>query len=865
MEMEIDGSQSQSCSVIEANKPTNLDVLLTESPEDEKQDDSLQEDDDEEVVTEIEIEDMSTNYEENAWGQHIEEDGPDGVTFKSKTLRFEEILGTVKNTLSGKNQVNKVGTTSFKVISTQNKNSGVEYDMEVEHNCKEEDKCKYKDTKGKVVITVWGRNSHKECTLMINKHKKSKRSIVGITSTEIVKPFIDGLFNGEKVSEIVQFQNNTQRKHFKCSDCIRIFVREQDLKAHKTRIHIKSISKTLVLKDHRDVSNLTCVTCKKKFTRAVKMNNHNRRNHEESEQNYKCDSCKFKTSRSPEMNSHKRDIHKIKTMNISPNLKKLKPSVTESEHKSVKLVEQVENMDTSPPEVKEKNSDLIETDNSKNKNKIEEIIGKNNIVYKIPGDGLCAINATSAHIFEDESLGPTLRREMNKHIVKNQSYYINKGYCASINIPFERKIGNGPCVKFHDNDALYNWLDTSKKAIFMWSNSEDLLVIANMYKVDIKVITLFDDEKKRPSVNWIYPDKIMARQSVLTEGIVPTMTLLHKNDVHFDLVIDKSSRLAMEGNVRNQISVTTNDNEYLEKEADKPSESTDNDKDDCAKQIKELKFKVKELTVSHRKMEIEIKLSEERLKNKIEELEKYKQINKNFRDNEYTNSISETEKENNKNTDRMDVEVNMDDATKYKVTELYKKQNIEYNCTECDFQADESIILKKHINLKHNTKPTAEGTIKCFNCESQFTSHWNLMNHRKVDHVELTQTCKYNNIGKCKFDENTCWWKHTQNQKESIMSFKCSICNSVQETRKLLMLHKKHSHKEACKPCEKYLYSICNFKEHCWYLHERKPLISEAQNLETTPETAFQDFQLVINKKKPPSNQSVVGTYQTLL
>ena len=103
----------------------------------------------------------------------------------------------------------------------------------------------------------------------------------------------------------------------------------------------------------------------------------------------------------------------------------------------------------------------------------------------------------------------------------------------------------------------------------------------------------------------------MARQSVLTEGIVPTMTLLHKHDVHFDLVIDKSSRLAMEGNVRNRISVTTNDNEFLEKEADKPSESTDNDKDDCAKQIKELKFKVKELTVSHRKMEIEIKLSEE--------------------------------------------------------------------------------------------------------------------------------------------------------------------------------------------------------------------------------------------------------------
>ena len=59
------------------------------------------------------------------------------------------------------------------------------------------------------------------------------------------------------------------------------------------------------------------------------------------------------------------------------------------------------------------------------------------LIYSVSGDGLCAINAASAHIFEDDSLGATLRREMNKHNAKNQSYYINKGYSASTDVPFE--------------------------------------------------------------------------------------------------------------------------------------------------------------------------------------------------------------------------------------------------------------------------------------------------------------------------------------------------------------------------------------------------------------------------------------------
>ena len=426
-----------------------------------------------------------------------------------------------------------------------------------------------------------------------------------ITAKEIVKPLIDGLFNGSKVNDLLQIQRMSQSNKFKCTECKRIFVREQDLKTHQTRIHGKSNLRALVLKDNRDESNSTCIICNKKFTRAVKMDNHNRKNHEDSDQNYRCDSCKFKTSKSPEMSRHQRDIHKMKNKDSSPTMKKLKASHDEIDRQNNQPLAEIEIMDTSPPLINENEvSALKGNDSSKTEHKIEDIVGKYEIVYNVPGDGLCAINAAAAHIFEDESLGPTLRREMNKHIAKNQSYYINKGYFADVDSPFERKIGNGPDIKFHENGALYEWLDNSTEALFMWSDSVDLLVIANMYKVDIKVITVFNDSKRNPTINWIYPDTVMARQAVISGGTVPPMTLLHKDEIHFDLVINKSCRLAVEGNVRYRISVPTIDEEEKVEEEAKSDESNTNEVIDFAKEIKELKIRVKELTVSHKKWKL---------------------------------------------------------------------------------------------------------------------------------------------------------------------------------------------------------------------------------------------------------------------
>ena len=45
------------------------------------------------------FEEKGRKYEENSWGQHVESEGPDGFTFKSKKRDFEEIVEVIQKKL----------------------------------------------------------------------------------------------------------------------------------------------------------------------------------------------------------------------------------------------------------------------------------------------------------------------------------------------------------------------------------------------------------------------------------------------------------------------------------------------------------------------------------------------------------------------------------------------------------------------------------------------------------------------------------------------------------------------------------------------------------------------------------------------
>ena len=77
----------------------------------------------------------------------------------------------------------------------------------------------------------------------------------------------------------------------------------------------------------------------------------------------------------------------------------------------------------------------------------------------------------------------------------------------------------------------------------MWSDSEDLVVISDMYQVKIKIITSKGISDKNPSVNWIFPDREMERFAELKNVKQNDMVLLHDHDSHFNLIISKDSEL----------------------------------------------------------------------------------------------------------------------------------------------------------------------------------------------------------------------------------------------------------------------------------------------------------------------------------
>ena len=83
----------------------------------------------------------------------------------------------------------------------------------------------------------------------------------------------------------------------------------------------------------------------------------------------------------------------------------------------------------------------------------------------------------------------------------------------------------------------------------MWSDGVDLAVIADMYQVNIKIITMRNSEDKNPTVNWVYPEKTMEQFAELRNVELNDLVLLHEEDMHFNLIISKDSDLARLGSL----------------------------------------------------------------------------------------------------------------------------------------------------------------------------------------------------------------------------------------------------------------------------------------------------------------------------
>ena len=148
---------------------------------------------------------------------------------------------------------------------------------------------------------------------------------------------------------------------------------------------------------------------------------------------------------------------------------------------------------------------------------------------------------------------------MNNHLADRWSFYSKK-----ISFPYHRQVGvNGEFVRFEsgEEEQFCQFLRTPEAA-YLWSDSEDLQLMANLYQMTIKIITIKDDGIEIPVVNFVGPDIDLRAFRMLPDGKVPEMVLLHYDEQHYNLVISKNCDLAKHG-ILSDIVKEKEENEFV--------------------------------------------------------------------------------------------------------------------------------------------------------------------------------------------------------------------------------------------------------------------------------------------------------------
>ena len=150
------------------------------------------------------------------------------------------------------------------------------------------------------------------------------------------------------------------------------------------------------------------------------------------------------------------------------------------------------------------------------------------------------------------------------------------------------------------------------------------------------------------------------------------------------------------------------------------------------------------------------------------------------------------------------------------------------------FKSTTSIPLMNHCKEQgHQPSKTVQDgpskLITCNNCQKDFTSYWNLMNHRKQEHPS-NRKCRDFAKGECQRGD-LCWYVH-----DNVMEFDpeevlhqsedkvtCYVCKHEFPSKNAMMNHKKRVHPSHI-ICKNFCLGNCRrSEEQCWYLHKNFP------------------------------------------
>ena len=326
------------------------------------------------------------------------------------------------------------------------------------------------------------------------------------------------------------------------------------------------------------------------------------------------------------------------------------------------------------------------------------LVKEDDVLYVVPGDGCCGPNCAAAFLFSDEIFGPKLRRKMNLFMAKHWNLRYKFITQCSPGHPFRRRL-RGDYVSFTDSKKLLRYLKNSENASFMWSDSEDLAIIADMYQLQIKVITTKGKDDQNPTINYITPELKMKQFAESKNADLGEMVLFHEDDSHFNLVVSRNSELATSGNLSHRFNLVpvVNNEEALgdECEEEQTVKMTEHEvyKDEL-KKYSEMKSNI----------ETEYFRCEKVLRDKTEENEKLKievndlkQILK-LKDELHENGLDEPIVE------KADIIIIEEKSTNVKNNlqkKVFSRKTTMLNCSICIFQCTTNVQLNNHKSLKH--------------------------------------------------------------------------------------------------------------------------------------------------------------------
>ena len=491
----------------------------------------------------------------------------------------------------------------------------------------------------------------------------------------------------------------------------------------------------------------------------------------------------------------------------------------------------------------------------------KHLVNKDSYLFSVPGNGNCGPNCCAAHLFGDSRMGTELRKRMNTHIIEYHEYYKDKGYWCDSDSPFVREVGGGKDpVNFKDPKDLFNFL-ASEESSHMYSDSEDFLVLANMFNMHINIIR----DEKTPRKDEIKPDNEM-KNSAVVKSKSPDMTVLYIDSNHFGLVISANSELAKYGNLKTSSEITsswTSSKIYLGSEDE--WENIDDMKYKYEEEmISDLQKKLKDALNTKDIVERDHKESMTELINMKEQLEKLKIENKALRCYKDLNEKKNLSQSKAKySCPQCGITyLNPEDLNTH--TKIHKG-NVVFKCETCYLSFSSNKDLSDHVvshgnecqpetidltasqrlllpdvgflmeleNCENEEQEKMEVEVNelnlCKECSEKFETGNELKDHMLSEHRRINKVQNEWNCYECCFQGSdkkelkNHMTKHTKNE-----SIQCRNCSENFENKWLLMNHRRDIH-PTNKLCRYDLQDNCNFSpEQCWYKHKNSPLPENA-------------------------------------